>query len=121
MSNDTKEVIRGSDGQFPAGVSGNPMGRPKGSKNKVTLMKIAAEEAVRGDNFDAMLQVCADIVQAAQQGDKQSRKLVWEAMITKGVAPDANQGTKAAINISLSGEAKAEVIDVTPIEESNDE
>jgi len=116
----TKDLARAKDGTFKEGVSGNPLGRPKGSKNKVTLMKIAAEEAVRDNNFDDMLEVCRQIVGAALDGDKQARKLVWESMMTKGVAAEGNQGTKAAININLSGDRKADVIDVTPVEESTD-
>jgi hypothetical protein len=45
--NTDKEVIRSSSGQFVKGVSGNPKGRPKGAKNRITELKEAAELALR--------------------------------------------------------------------------
>jgi hypothetical protein len=34
-------------GTFPKGVSGNPAGRAKGSRNKITLVRLETEEALR--------------------------------------------------------------------------
>ena len=56
-----------------------PKGRPKGSKNKVTLLKLMAEEAIRGDNADDMLKVAQLVIAQAMEGDSRSQKLVWDA------------------------------------------
>lgn len=39
--------VRTSKGTFPKGVSGNPAGRAKGSRNKITLVRLETEEALR--------------------------------------------------------------------------
>ena len=70
------ELVRGKNGQFVAGTSGNPSGRPKGSKNVITLQKLAVEEAFRGSTSDDMAQVLALIVKQALDGDKASQKLI---------------------------------------------
>ena len=40
-------VQRNPDGTFPKGVSGNPLGKAKGIKNKITLERLAFEAALR--------------------------------------------------------------------------
>ena len=109
-----KELVRSEDGRFLPGKSGNPDGRPKGSKNKITIMKIAAESSVREDNFDKMLEVCSQIIQAALDGDKQARKLVWESMMTKGVSDEAaKSGGKPQINLNFTSEAPTLTVEGT--------
>lgn len=107
---------RDSEGKFVKGSSGNPLGRPTGSKNRITLLKIMGEQAVREDNLDDMLKVCREVINAALQGDQSSRKLVWEAMISKGIneqkeAKDKVQITinsveAASKNVTIEGEAE---------------
>ena len=110
--------------KFPQGVSGNPLGRPKGSKNKITILKLMAEEAVRTDNAAKASEVCNLIFDQALNGDKSSQKLVWEAVMSKGL-PDAQAAKeKVSINITTmkSDEEKpVEGITIDQIEETDDE
>lgn len=102
-------------GRFLKGVSGNPNGRPKGSKNKVTMLKLMVEEAVREDNADKMLQVANLIVNQALEGDKDSQKLVWASIMSKSAADNTVAGKESVqINISTTDSAskKAEIIEV---------
>jgi len=104
-----------STGRFLKGISGNPNGRPKGSKNKVTMLKLMVEEAVREDNADKMLQVANLIVNQALEGDKDSQKLVWASIMSKSAADNSVAGKESVqINISTTDSApkKAEIIDV---------
>jgi hypothetical protein len=111
-------VLMGRDnstGRFLKGISGNPNGRPKGSKNKVTMLKLMVEEAVREDNADKMLQVANLIVNQALEGDKDSQKLVWASIMSKSAADNSVSGKESVqINISTTDSApkKAEIIDV---------
>lgn len=114
---DEKEVVERNDkGQFPAGTSGNPKGRPKGSKNQVTLYKLIAEEAVRAENADDMLAVARLIVEQALDGDSKSQQLVWNSMMSKGTSDDKTQA-KEKVEINIGGiAAPPEVKQVTEIQ-----
>ena len=70
-------------GKFLKGVSGNPLGRPIGSKNKVNILKISMEEAFREDHFDKIQKILASVVEDALEGDKSARKLIWDACVSK--------------------------------------
>lgn len=98
--------------QEPRGV-----GRPKGSKNKITLLKLMAEETFRSKNIDRMLQVCDEIVTDALAGDKDCRKLVWSSIMSKG-SNDTADSSGAIPTIRIVSEKPPQVvlpaIDVTP-------
>jgi len=113
-SQETNLVRDNSTGRFVKGISGNPNGRPKGSKNKVTMLKLMVEEAVREDNADKMLQVANLIVNQALEGDKDSQKLVWASIMSKSAADNSVAGKESVqINISTTDSAskKAEIIE----------
>lgn len=102
MTDKSEPVVeRTPSGQFPKGQSGNPVGRPKGSRNKVTLMKLMAEEAVRTNNIDKMLEVAEQIIDSALDGDFRCRKLVWDSIMSKGAADD-NSTAKEKVEINLN-------------------
>lgn len=116
-------VARNEDGHFLPGVSGNPAGRPKGSKNRITLLKIAAEEAGRTRNFDKMLEVVQQTVVAALDGDKQARKLVWESIMSGGLSDSDGKGReKVEIKIGSvrENDSPITITGETTNEEEND-
>jgi hypothetical protein len=75
MKNDEPAAIKGHKG-FRPGKSGNPKGRPKGSKNKATLlaMSILDEEAEN---------ITRAIVQKAVSGDETAMRLCFERLVGK--------------------------------------
>jgi hypothetical protein len=105
---------------FQKGVSGNAAGRPKGSKNRVTILKLMAEEAVRSEETDRMLEVARLIIEQALEGDKPSQKLVWDAVMSKGSVDDRSQGQEK-VQITISGlpeSPKAAVIEAEKAEDA---
>lgn len=110
----TKKKTRG----FKKGVSGNPSGRPKGVKNKSTLIKEAIEnnmvEAVEG----RALAVLEKTVEMALAGDTTCLKMLMDRMWVPGRAKDDLKGldkSQVIINVTtIPGEKtilEGEVVD----------
>lgn len=76
------------------------MGRPKGSKNKISLLKMVAEQAVLENNYDKMQQVCNKIIDNALKGDKASQKLVWNSMMSNGFIESKTATDRVEITIN---------------------
>jgi len=79
-------AVKDEKGKWLKGHSGNPAGRPIGSKNKITIMKLALEEAFRDDAFEDVLKVLKMVVDQAIAGDKSSQRLVWDSAVSKGAS-----------------------------------
>lgn len=115
------ELVRTADGQFIQGTSGNPKGRPKGSKNKVTLLKLAAEQAFRDRNRNAIDAVLDQILMAALEGDKAARKLVWDSCMSKAnVSEDKAAGGKQQITVHRMNVVKSDVDNTTEEEDTHE-
>jgi len=94
------ELVRNAEGQYVAGKSGNPLGRPKGSKNRITLLKMQTEEAWRDRNQERLDLVLDMILGDALDGDKGARKLIFDAVISKAnVQEDKAAGQKQEIKV----------------------
>ena len=98
--------------QFKRGKSGNPAGRPKGSKNYMTLLIAAANEKItvtingrvqRISKFDA---ICKQIMNNALKGDARALRQVFDLM--------AREDSRAAA-VQLAKEEKNPIqVFVTP-------
>jgi hypothetical protein len=69
-----KDSPRSSKGRFKKGASGNPTGRPAGSRNKATL---ACEQLLEGEGEELILKV----IEKAKQGDMHALRLCLERII----------------------------------------
>lgn len=79
----TEVATRNADGTFPAGVSGNPAGRPKGNKNELTELKQKLEIAVRKSLSVARVTAIVEaICQKAEKGDLRAAKLILDKVIS---------------------------------------
>lgn len=109
----TKSVLepvpRKPNGQFPKGVSGNKEGRPKGSKNRITLLKQSLELQLREQAEDKMGPVMDKAVELALEGDTAMIKMLIELHMTKGSSEDKKAQEKVEINISSGPRPKTKI------------
>src|SRR5204862_4425019 len=56
----SRDTTRAANGQFAPGHSGNPAGRPKGARNKATLLR----EALREGEEETLLRAMIDLAHA---------------------------------------------------------
>lgn len=100
MDEKSGKLPRTVEGKFIKGYSGNAGGRPKGSKNRITLMKMAAEEAFRDRNQDKLDAILDLIIDDALDGDKSARKMIFDSIISKAnVQEDKAAGHKQTITV----------------------
>ena len=113
---ETGTLVRAKNGQF---VRGNHSGgRPKGSKNAITISKLAVEEGFREANADDIQQVLAKVVAQALEGDKYSQKMVWDSAVSKQtLSEDKAAGSKQQITVHTMNVRKDDIegdfVDIT--------
>lgn len=106
------QLTRTKNGRYVKGQSGNPAGRPKGSKNIITVQKLMLEEAFRYATEEDMGKVLALVVKQALTGDKAAQKLVWDACVSKqNFGEDKTAGTKQQINVTTMNVTQEKVIE----------
>lgn len=88
--------------KFKPGKSGNPDGRPKGSKNKITLLKESMELVLREEASETDLKsVMREALTLALQGDRSMIKLILELHMSKGTSQDQGKAAeKVQINVN---------------------
>lgn len=79
-------VIRSTLGQFVRGVSGNPAGRPKGSRNRANLIRSFLEESLLRDLSDEIGPVLDQALSLAKSGDPKMIKLLLGDLL-RGTKP----------------------------------
>jgi hypothetical protein len=97
---------------FKKGEVANPNGRPRGSKNKVTLLK----EAVLMEAEDLVLRKFKDIVEKtielAENGDSTCMKIIWDRVLPKDIDKQSKKDDKMNITINIEGLQVRQVNDI---------
>jgi hypothetical protein len=111
-------------GQFPQGVSGNPSGRPKGSKNKITLLKQTLELELREQASEDIGAVLRKATELALEGHAGMIKMLVELHMSKTANDDVKGSEKVAIQINSAPPQIAPTVVVidepTPEEQDNE-
>jgi len=98
--------------KWQPGQSGNPNGRPKGSKNKITILReavIANAEHILLENWEELVQ-CT--VALAKAGDPTALKILWDRVIpAKRAIEEKSKEDKLNITINVNGMEIGEVFD----------
>ena len=109
--------------RFQPGQSGNPAGRPKGSKNQITLLKQSMELQLRDQAAPDIGAVLDKAVELALEGNPTMIKMLLELHMSKSSGDEAKATEKVAIQINSMPSEKVEVIEITSEtqpEEEND-
>lgn len=108
MSDDNLPAVR--EDNLPA-----KGGRPKGSKNRITVLKLMMEESVRSGSANKIKKVLEDIIEDALAGDRDCRKLVWQSVMSKS-GFDQNTPSGAVPEIVIRSEKPPEIRTVQVID-----
>lgn len=105
-------VAREEDGKFKKGVSGNPKGRPKGSKNAITLLRQSLELELRERAAPDVSAVLDKAIELALDGNTAMIKLLLDLHMTKGAPDEREAKERTIINVN----APTSPAEVTQIE-----
>ena len=98
--------------KWKPGQSGNPNGRPKGSKNKLTILReavLANAENIVLENWEELVQ-CT--VALAKAGDPTALKILWDRVIpAKRAIEEKSKEDKLNITINVNGMEVGEIFD----------
>jgi len=103
-----KRVRRNSSGRvlpehlFKPGQSGNIAGRPKGSKNKITLLQLTLEQGLREEASEHMSDVLTKAIEMAKKGHPGMIKLLLELHMSKPQRDDNEKGADDKITININ-------------------
>ncbi len=100
-----RSITRNELGQFVKGVSGNPQGRTKGSKNRTLLIKQAMEEALLRDSAEAFNDIVDQAITLAKGGDKDMIRFVLGDLLKEARRSEADEDDNKRIgdiNITFS-------------------
>lgn len=85
-----KDVATRKGTQFQKGQSGNPRGRPKGSKNKSTLLREAMQTKADRMLSKEVPKVLAVVIAAAKSGDMSAAKMILDRAVPVKKADDGD-------------------------------
>ena len=88
---------------FQPGVSGNPAGRPRGSKNQITLLKLSLEQALREQAAPKMGEVLEKAFEMALKGHPGMIKLLLELHVSKTSENAEHKSADDKITINING------------------
>jgi len=96
------EIDKAKSTQFAKGKSGNPLGRPKGSKNKSTLLREAMQQKADRLLSRKVPKVLEVVIAAAIAGDMSAAKMILDRAVPVKRADDgtADEG-KAIVQITI--------------------
>ncbi len=115
------EPTRNEKGHFIKGKSGNPLGRPKGTKNHITELKRGLEAAVReGLKPKDVQSIISVLVKEAKAGNVQAAKLILDKTISNASVDedvsDGSQGIKIVVENATFGAIQSNNSKSPPIE-----
>lgn len=84
------------------GQSGNPAGRPKGAKGKLTLLRQTVKDNVETELLEDFHLVVAATLALAKEGDPTCLKIVWDRIMPAKRAIEEVTGKEDKLNINIT-------------------
>lgn len=93
---------RDGGGKFLEGVSGNPTGRPAGSRSKLVKVKEKLDLAVRENvTADRIYRIVSKIADMAEEGDVKAAALIFKTFMSQATAQDDPEDPQQARGITI--------------------
>lgn len=86
---------------FRPGESGNPAGRPKGTKNQITILKQSLELQLREKAKSEMPKVLKKAIELALSGDRMMIKLLLELHMSRQAHQEDESGGKSQVAVVI--------------------
>jgi len=99
---DLPPVKRTSKGQFLKGQSGNPLGRAKGTKNRITLARLMLEEELREQLTENGPKIMKKAVKMALDGDDKIMRVLLDKMLATPKGDDSADAKDNEIKITVN-------------------
>ena len=99
---DDLPVTRDNLGRFVKGVTGNATGRPRGARNRASIVREAIEESLQRDLAQNAAQLVDVATGMALDGDKQMLKLLLGEMLKPARTADPSVGKGAPRKVVLN-------------------
>lgn len=100
---------------FKKGQSGNPTGRPKGTKNEITIQKLLLESDLRKQLGRDIRDVLAVAVKMALAGDQAMIKLLIDKALPTSKAHEAEDVQNNKIEVTINGLPSREAMRVVNV------
>lgn len=101
IDSDETPITRDNAGRFVKGVSGNPAGRPKGAKNRATLIREGLTEASLRQLSEEYGAILAKAIELAKDGNEQMIRMFVKDLVGAKVADDEETSGPKRVNISI--------------------
>lgn len=98
----TELVVRDDTGKFLEGQSGNPAGRPPGTRNRLVSVKQKLELAVRdGMSAQRLKRIINKMADMAEDGDVKAARLILDKFISPASIGDEQSEDKGQGGITI--------------------
>jgi hypothetical protein len=96
------DPARDEGGKFLKGTSGNPLGRPKGSKNAITLARLMLEEQLRETLQQKGPRLLNKAIRMAMKGDDKIMRVLLDKMLATPRGEDSDDSVDRKIQIVVN-------------------
>lgn len=108
-------AIRDDQGRFLTGQSGNPAGRPTGTKNKIVQLKQDLELAVRENvKIEDIQEIISAMVKEAKAGSIGAAKLILDKTVSNAKDPEDPDAGSGGIRVVIENFTVNQAMDQLP-------